>query len=153
MALRKEEFGIIAKGNFFSSVTGKGISLGSGIISPSPFGLIFGTITNDATIVLVLLRKAFGDFYVFQKVSYEKITELAYRYKKFPQYQVGADLTGPASVAVIPLMLAIFFSPVIIGYYAMAYMVIRLPSKLLGSAIFQVFYQKACVEKNRSPAA
>lgn len=145
---RRDEFGTIAQGNFFSSVTGKGVSLGSGIISASPFGLIIGTITNDATIVVVLLRKAISDFHFFQKVSYKRIKQLALRYKKFPQYQVGADLAGTASVAIVPVALAIFFTPVIIGYYAMAYMVLRLPTKLLGSALYQVFYQKACAEKN-----
>ena len=147
---RKEDFGIIARGNFLGSVSGKGVSLGYGVLSPSPFGLILGTIVNDATIVLVLLRRALADLSLFRKVSYERIKQLAYRYKKFPQYQVGADLAGTASTAVPPLLLAIFFSPVVIGYFAMALMVIRLPSKLMGSAIYQVFYQKACVEKNRT---
>jgi len=112
--------------------------------------LIFGTIANDATIVMVLLRKIIDDFHFFQEVSYERIRHLAHRYKQFPQYQVGADLAGTASVAITPLLLAIFFAPDVIGFYAMALMVIRLPSKLVGSAMYQVFYQKACIEKNRN---
>jgi lipopolysaccharide exporter len=147
---RKGEFGIIAKGNFISSVFGKSVSLGCGYLTPTPFGLILGTIMNDATIVLVLLRRIINDLYYLKIVSFEKMRQLARRYKKFPQYQVGADLAGVASTAVPPLILAIFFSSAIVGYFAMALMVIRLPSKLLGSALYQVFYQKACSEKNRT---
>jgi lipopolysaccharide exporter len=147
---RKSEFGTIAKGNFYSSVSGKGISLGFGIISPSPFGLIFGAIMNDATIVLVLLRKTIGDFHLFQQVSYQRMKQMAYRYKQFPQYRVGADVAGHASMTVPPFMLAFYFSPTIVGYFAMALMIMRLPTKLLASAIYQVFYQKASAEKNRT---
>jgi O-antigen/teichoic acid export membrane protein len=72
------------------------------------------------------------------------------RYKKFPQFQLGADLAGTASTAAPPLLLAVFFTPFVIGWYAMSYMVMRVPTKLLGSALFQVFYQKACDEKNQT---
>jgi O-antigen/teichoic acid export membrane protein len=147
---RKYEFGTIAKGNIYSSITGKGVSLGYGIVSPSPFGLILGTIINDATIVVVLLRKTLGDIHFFRCVSYERIKQLALRYKKFPQFQLGADLAGTASTAAPPLLLAVFFTPFVIGWYAMSYMVMRVPTKLLGSALFQVFYQKACDEKNQT---
>lgn len=147
---RKNDFNTIATSNFYSSVSGKGISLGFGIISPSPFGLILGTITNDATIALVLLKKTISDFHLFQKISYEKIRQLAHRYKNFPKYQIGADLAATTAAAVPSFMLAFFFSMDVVGFFAMAFMVIRLPSKLLASAIYQVFYQKACDEKNRT---
>jgi O-antigen/teichoic acid export membrane protein len=146
---RKEEFGTIAKGNFFSSVTGKTVTLGSGILAPSPFGLILGTITNDATVAAIALKRTLSDFHLFRNSSFEKIKEVAYRYKKFPKYSAGANLTSTAAVQVTPFMLALFFSPVIVGYYAIAYMVIIIPSKLMGNSVATIFFQKACVEKNR----
>jgi O-antigen/teichoic acid export membrane protein len=145
---RKEDFGTIARGNIYSSISGKAVSIGSGIISPSPFGLILGTIVNDATIMTVLAKKTFTDIHYFQSASYEKIKQLAYRYKKFPQYNAGANLASTAITQVIPVMLALFFLPVVVGYYAIAYMVIVLPSKLIGDSISTVFFQKASVEKN-----
>jgi len=45
-------------------------------------------------------------------------------------------------------MLAYFFSPTILGYYALAMMAVRLPMTMVGTAISQVFYQKASEEKN-----
>jgi O-antigen/teichoic acid export membrane protein len=145
---RKEEFGTMAKANLVSSITGKSVSVGSGIISPSPFGLIFGTITNDATIVIISLKKTVADFHLFQNVSYERIKEIAIRYKNFPRYNAPSSLTSTAGVQSTPLLLAFFFSPVVVGYYAMAHLVINLPLRLVGNSLASVFFQKACVEKN-----
>ncbi len=150
---RREQFGTIAKSNLVSSISGKTVSIGSGIISPSPFGLIFGTITNDATIIAILLKKTIVDVRFFQTSSYERIKFLARRYKKFPQYSAGANLTSTAATQATPFLLAIFFSPIVVGFYAIAYMVILLPSKLIGSSIATIFFQKASSERNRTGSA
>ena len=146
-ASKKEEFGIIAKANVLSSCTGKGFSIGSGLFSPTPFGLILGTIINDATIVIILLKRSMTDFTLFYNTSYQKIIDMVRRYKKFPQYSMGADLAGNAAVQIIPFILAFMFSPVIVGYYSMAYLILRLPSKLIGNSIGTVFFQQASAER------
>jgi lipopolysaccharide exporter len=149
-ASRKEQYGIIAKANVYSSFTGKGFSIGYGLLGPTPFGLIVGSIINDVTIVLILIKKAIEDFSLFYHTSYEKIKEMVIRYKKFPQYSLGADLAGTIAIQVIPFALAFNFSPDIIGYYAMAYIILRLPTRLIGNAIGTVFFQQASVEKNHT---
>jgi len=50
----------------------------------------------------------------------------------------------------IPFMLAVTFSPVIVGFYGMTFVIISLPLKLMGNSLSSVFYQKACDEKNRT---
>lgn len=146
--LRREEFGIIAKGNIYSSISGKAVSVGAGMISPSPFGLIFGTIINDATIIIVFLKRIIADFHFIKDVSYDRIKQLANRYKKFPQYDLGAKLIGGAAGLCVPFLITVFFSPIIVGYYAMSLMVINMPLKLVGNSLSSVFYQKIGVEKN-----
>lgn len=147
---RREQFGTIAQANLSSSITGKAASVGLGLLSPSPFGLIFGPIINDSTIVVVSLKKTTSDFSLFQRVSFEKIRELAIRYKEFPQYSTGSALTSVAAAQSIPFMLAISFSPIVVGFYAMTYVIITLPLKLIGNSLSSVFYQKASAEKNRT---
>ena len=147
---RREEYGTMAKANVASSFTSRSISIGFGVYSPSPFGLIFGTIINDATIICFLLKKTVADFHYFRNVSYEKIKYLIFRYKTFPQYNVGSELASSLSIQITPLLLAIFFTPVIVGYYAMAFLVIRLPSKIIGNSIATVFFQRASEEKNHT---
>lgn len=147
---RRQQFGTIAQANLSSSVTGKTASIGLGLLSPSPFGLIFGSIINDATIIVVSLRKTLADFPLFRGVTLEKIRESAIRYKKFPQFSTGSALTSVAAAQCIPFMLAVSFSPVVVGFYAMTYVIITLPLKLMGNSLSSVFYQKASAEKNRT---
>jgi lipopolysaccharide exporter len=146
---RKKQFETIAQANLSSSVTGKTASIGFGLLSPSPFGLIFGPIIN-ATIIVVSLRKIKADITLFQGVTSEKICELAIRYKKFPQFSTGSSLTSVAGTQCIPFMLAVSFSPVVVGFYAMTYIIISLPLKLMGNSLYSVFYQKSSAEKNRT---
>ena len=50
-------------------------------------------------------------------------------------------------------MLSALFSPAIVGYYALGNAVIRLPMNIIGAAIAQVFYQRACEAKNKGESA
>ena len=140
----------MAQGNLGNSITGKASSIRIGSLSPSPFGLILGTIINDATIVLISLRKTAEDLQFFRKISYQNLKEVAIRYKAFPRYNLGANMAVTASGQLTPFLLVFFFSPVVVGYYAMAYMVLLMPSKLVSNSVSSVFYQKACEEKNRT---
>jgi O-antigen/teichoic acid export membrane protein len=147
---RRQQFGTIAQANLFSSVTGKTTSIGFGFFSPSPFGLIFGTIINDLTTTLVLLKKTRTDFGLFRQVRIEKIRDMAIRYKNFPKFSMPSNFTSEAASQSVPFMLAISFSPVVVGFYAMTYMIITLPLKLVGNSLSTVFYQKSCAERNRT---
>jgi O-antigen/teichoic acid export membrane protein len=145
---RKEGFGTMAKANVSSSIFGKTVSIISGFISPSPFGLIFGTVVNDAILVIFYLKETIADFHFIKKISYKRIKRQAHRYIKFPQYVLSAGIANSAAVQFTPFLLAFFFSPIIVGYYAMSNMIISLPLKLIGNSMETVFYQKACAENN-----
>jgi lipopolysaccharide exporter len=99
---------------------------------------------------LVFLKTTIEDFDLLKKISFQKIKENAIRFRKFPQYNLAASLAVSGSVYLTPFLLVLFFSPIIVGYYAMAYMIIALPSKLVGNSLYSVFYQKACMEKNQT---
>jgi O-antigen/teichoic acid export membrane protein len=147
---RKKQFGTIATANLVSSITGKTVSIGSGFLSPSPYGLIVGTIINDATIFLIGLRKIIPDLSLFQNVSYEKVRQQAILYKKFPQFSNPAQLASSAASQSLPFLLAFSFSPIVVGYYSMTFLLVQMPSKLVGNALHSVFYQKASEEKHRT---
>jgi O-antigen/teichoic acid export membrane protein len=61
-----------------------------------------------------------------------------------------SNFTSEAASQSVPFMLAISFSPVVVGFYAMTYMIITLPLKLVGNSLSTVFYQKSCAERNRT---
>ena len=69
------------------------------------------------------------------------------RHRKFPLYSSWSALLNAASLQLPVIMLAVFFSPVIVGFYALGYRVLRVPVELIGNAVAQVFYQRASVAK------
>jgi len=147
---RKKQFGLIATAQVVNSISGKGIQIGIGMYAASAFGLIIGLTVSYAASVAVIVRSIYEDLPLFRKVTWDHIRNLAIRYKKFPlltSWSLGANTL---STNIAPLLLAYYFTPEIVGYFAVANMVVFLPMGLLGSATSQVFFQKACDEKNKT---
>jgi len=147
---RKKQFGLIATAQVVNSISGKGIQIGIGMYAASAFGLIIGLTVSYAASVVVIVRSIYEDLPLFKKVTWDHIRNLAVRYKKFPlltSWSLGANTL---STNIAPLLLAYYFTPEIVGYFAVANMVVFLPMGLLGSATSQVFFQKACDEKNKT---
>lgn len=71
------------------------------------------------------------------------------RYRNFLLIDTWGGLLNIISWQLPVLLLSFYFSPAIVGFYALGSAVVRMPIKIIGSAIAQVFYQKASQEKNR----
>ena len=65
------------------------------------------------------------------------------RYRRFPLIDSGSALLNTASWQLPAFLLAAFFSPVVVGFYSLSFMVLQLPMSLIGSSIAQVFFQRA----------
>ena len=147
---RKKQFGLIATAQVVNSISGKGIQIGIGMYAASAFGLIIGLTVSYAASVAVIVRSIYEDLPLFKKVTWDHIRNLAIRYKKFPLLTSWSSGANTLSTNIAPLLLAYYFTPEIVGYFAVANMVVFLPMGLLGSATSQVFFQKACDEKNKT---
>lgn len=147
---RKQTFGLIAASQIVNSVSSKAVQIGLGIYSPSPLGLIAGLITGYVASLAILVKQVKDDFFLFRKVTVKGMRDLAIQYKRFPIYSSWSTLANTLSTQVVTFFLVFFFNPAIVGYYAIANMVVFLPMGLIGSAMSQVFFQKACDEKNRT---
>jgi O-antigen/teichoic acid export membrane protein len=71
------------------------------------------------------------------------------RYKKFLIYGTWSALFNTGSYQLPALLLSFFFSPKIVGFYALGITVLSLPMSMVGGAISQVFFQKASEAHNR----
>ena len=147
---RRVRFGTLATAQVANSVSSKFVQIGTGFGSASPLGLILGLIAGYGAALLVMLRGIREDLPLFRSVSLSRITYLAKRYRRFPLFTSWSTVANSASLQVAPLMLASFFSPVVVGFYGVAHMVVNMPMSLIGSATGQVFFQKASEEMNRT---
>lgn len=114
-----------------------GIATGGALIGASALGQGVATGVLGAQI-LRDDRRLFSSLF-----SPARMKAMAVRYKRFPLYDSWSGLLNVSSWQLPSLLLSVFFSPVVVGYWALAYRLIVLPMDLVGSAIQQVFFQRA----------
>lgn len=147
---RREKFGTVAGGRVANSLVNKGVQIGAGVGAPSPLGLIGGTAAGYGAADLLMLRTVRSDFALFSAVTPARIRALAVRYKKFPIFTSWSTAANEVSRQISPLFLAFFFNSVVVGLYSLAYQVVSLPLGLVGTAVSQVFFQRASEERKRT---
>jgi lipopolysaccharide exporter len=146
---RRKRFGFIATAQVINSLSSKTTQIGLGLYSASPLGLIAGLIVGYTLSLTVLFLRFKEDIALFKAVTIDRIKHLAVRYIRFPMFTSWSTVANTISLQLTPILLAFFFTTDIVGYYAVASMIVFLPMGLIGSAISQVFFQKACEERNR----
>jgi O-antigen/teichoic acid export membrane protein len=114
-----------------------GMATGGALIGASALGQGVGTAVLGAQI-LRDDRQRFANH-----LSFARVRAVLVRYKRFPLYDSWSALLNVSSWQLPSLLLPIFFSPTQVGYYALAFRLIVLPMDLIGSAIQQVFFQRA----------
>lgn len=147
---RRKRFGINATAQIVNSFSSKVVQIAVGLYSASSTGLIAGSVVSGIASLAVLFKQIKDDLPIFRKVTLKNIRSLAIRYKRFPLFTSWSTGANTISTQIAPLLLAYYFSPEVVGYYAIASMVVFLPMGIIGSATSQVFFQKASDEKNRT---
>ena len=153
---RTKHFGRLSIARVVSSVVAQTTRLGAGFAGFVSGGVLIGTgILGQIVSTFVLGGQIWRDDRGFFKISirWKKMIAGLKRYKKFPVIDVWGGLLNTTSWQLPALLLSAFFSPVIVGYYALGNAVIRLPMNIIGGAVAQVFYQRACDAKNKGEAA
>jgi len=149
-ASRSGKFGAMAWADF-GSVSGS-------IFITIPFGLIFGAsakflfigqITGMILSILILfifLSREFLSEAKTANLSIRDIWEVAKYHKKFPIYDIWTGLFNTVSIQLPPIILGIYFSTTVVGYYSLGNRFVGLPMALLGGSIAQVFFPSAAKE-------
>lgn len=127
----------------FSTSLGK---LGFGFAGYATAGTMIGaTVAGSAISTTILGGQIWrDDRKIFLKsIRWRKMREGIKRYKKFPIYSSWAGIHNTVSWQLPVLMFGIFFTPAVVGFYALGFRIIQMPMSLIGSAIGQVFHQRA----------
>jgi len=147
---RKVKYGVLSRGIVMNAVSTRMFQIGGGLISASPLGLILGSVMGLALANVFMFLGLKKDVGLLKTVTTERMKELAVRYKEFPIYGNPGALANSMSWQLPAFMLAYFFNSTILGYYALAIMAVQMPMAMVGTAISQVFYQKASEEMNQT---
>lgn len=104
------------------------------------FSLIIGIITSSIFLLLREPKIITKDFFRFPSLVVAK------EYSSFPRYMILSDLSLTASQQFIPIIFSILYNTTIVGFFAMANRMLRLPNIVITSSIANVFRNDAIDE-------
>jgi lipopolysaccharide exporter len=153
---RTKHFGRLSIARVASSLSQNGSQLASGLAGHVTGGsLVLGYIIGIAVSSLTLGAQIWKDngSLMVKSISCKNILLGLKRYKNFPIFDTWSALLGTASAQLPTFLLSAFFSPVVVGYYALGMMALQLPASLIGGAVSQVFFQRAAEAKREGKLA
>jgi O-antigen/teichoic acid export membrane protein len=125
-------------------------SLGAGLSEHATGGaLIAASISGQAVATTVLVGQIWRDNgrFILSSITWRKMWAGIKRHRKFPLYSSWSSLLNTASWMMPVVMLGAFFSPIIVGFYALGFRVLQTPLSLVSGALSQVFFQRASVAR------
>lgn len=131
------------------------IECGANVICGIGFGLLgWGFVGYTAAHILAFGMKILH--LVRHANPYERIEDPAFRcipllksYKRFPVYQMPANLVANLGNQIPVQTMEAFFSSAALGMYSMALKILSLPTTLLATPINRVYFQEASQRYNR----
>lgn len=139
-AIRNRHYFRIGKSKIIQSLTSITIQVMGGFTGLGALSLIVGRILGhfSGTVSLMYGFKMRVPFK--EKALLHKIWGMAKRYRNFLKYDVAASLVNTLNLEMPQIILAIFFGPMITGYYMLVDRVLAVPTTLIGQAVGQVYY-------------
>lgn len=150
---RTKHFGRLSIARIVSSVTMQATKVSAGFAGFVSGGVLIGTTVLGQIVSTIVLggqiwrdnRRLFKD-----NIRWERMVAGLRRHKRFPIYSTWSALLNSTSQQMPVLILAFYFSPEVVGYFALGRAVLGLPMSMIGTSIAQVFYQKAAEAHSRA---
>lgn len=150
---RTKHFGRLSIARIVSSVTMQATKVSAGFAGFVSGGVLIGTTVLGQIVSTIVLggqiwrdnRRLFKD-----NIRWERMLAGLRRHKRFPIYSTWSALLNSTSQQMPVLILAFYFSPEVVGYFALGRAVLGLPMSMIGTSIAQVFYQKAAEAHSRA---
>jgi lipopolysaccharide exporter len=118
------------------------------IMRPGGLALVGGWVIGQTigTALLVFQLFYYDGKFILEARDWGVVRDCIKRYKNFPIYKAPYSFVGNASSQLIFVILRIFSTLNIVGFYSMAARAVYLPVTLIASSMNDVFYQKAATE-------
>lgn len=115
-----------------------------GLLYFGPVGLIIGHIVSQIAGITTLARAMWKEEKEnFKAISLSRMKSAAKTYKSFPIFNLPASIVNTMSLQLPPLMLLALYDSTIVGYYALAHMVVVLPGSVISQSMGQAYLGEA----------
>jgi len=141
---RRKKFGKITNAKISKSILLNATSLFIGYKFNNTNGLIIGFLFGQIIELALLFDRSIFMLSKQTSARYNDLIKgLAQRYINFPKYSAASALLNAASLQLPIILLSRFYTSVSTGAYFQAHRVINAPISIIGTAIGQVYFQKA----------
>ncbi len=142
---RRKQFRRLAARTITQSTVMAAAQIGTGVLYPvaSAGGLIGGALIGQLTATGRLAWQIARDEGKQIKFNIKGIKRVLNRYRRFPIYDSWSGLLNTTSTMLPALLLGYFFTPAVVGYYALGHSVLAMPMSVVGGSIAQVFFPRA----------
>jgi len=148
---RKRNFSLVTIAQVLSAVSYLFFAIAAGVTRHASGGaLIVGAIIGQVIAALLLAVETWRECWpgLIRRINTRQLTEVLYRYHKFPKYSTGAAVLNSLSWEMPSFFLSGFFSTMVVGQYALGNRLIRIPMSLIGLNISRVFSQRAAAARH-----
>ncbi len=148
---RQESFGRISAAQVVQAGSMVGVRIGSGLLKPSPGGLIWGFVAGFGMSFLSMSGRVWTTLKasLAGRPSLSDMMAVARRYRRFPQFTMPAAMISGLITRLPILFIPEIFGMAVLGQYSRGFSILFVPLSLLAASIAQVFFVRA-VEANRS---
>ena len=150
---RTKHFGRLAITGVVSSATTQVTRVGAGLAGCVTGGILIGTyvLADIVSFAVLGVRIWQNDGRLIRaNVGWKNMVTGMKRYKKFPMYSIWAGLLNNVAGQLPVWLLAFYFSPAVVGFFALGRRVLTTPLTMVGRAIGPVFFQRAADAQNRT---
>jgi len=143
---RTRQFGRLSIARVISSLATTSTTLGAGFAGYATAGtMISAGVGGQAISTIVLGGQIWRDDgkLFLRSINWRGMLYGIKRHRRFPLYGIWSALLNTISWQLPIFLLANYFSVTVVGYYALGFRILQIPMSLIGTAIAQVFFQRA----------
>ena len=141
---RKKRFLLVTRTRVTRAMSGISAQLALGVISSSPFGLLFGHMIYGGIGLVALMRSAWStDQNLIERLRLTNFLYHVRAFHRFPMFSVPEALFNSAGVQLPLIIIAVSVAGPEAGFVFLAMRVMGLPAGLIGSSVGQVFLIEA----------
>ncbi len=140
--VRNESYKALSTAKLYQSSLTALFQIGFGLFKISVAGLVYGFISGRLLSNIYLYTKTETPFKRLFLAQKEKVRAVAKTYKEQPCFFLPSRLLTQGAVEVPVLLIGSLFGNSLLGYYALAFRVLSVPSAFVGTSVGHVFYKR-----------
>lgn len=141
--IRQGNLAPVSRSKIAQSISATAVSVGGGVASLGALGLIASSLASAWIGIGMLLRQAEGLRKAISRVTRKRLKSSLRQFGRESCLSASVSVVNAASLVAVPMLLAYYYSPKEVGWYALMSRLAIAPARLFTTAIGQSFWSEA----------